>query len=445
MVFTRWSLLVVFLTTVNALLAGTDTVYYGFETEGDGYSSGQAGIALAKVDPSTGEFKETRILFDIAGPSYPDKIRLSASGKFLGATLLGEDGGYVIHTIGSDAPPKWIHLGFEPDEHRPFGDSFVIGGSKGNLVMIDGDSARITNHWNSRLKLDPTGHRVEDIRIWPEIGKAALSFQKDSSKGKHLGSRFVWIDLPNFDQWIDLPLPRTRPDLHITGNLKEAGPNPEVIKIEPSENTLVLTLDLYGALWIADLDASLEGKWQNETSIPTAPDTSWGNTFPDRVGRFVHGGKIHYLVINSGEGSGYGIFRLHDRRFVGFQDGTTGAEEPIYFPDFARLATVVSGKIKVRGAGELNKFFEPSPILRIFRIDEWKGEGPIPETMIDLPGYGTRIVALSPHSPVAVLAVDHEGYSASPASLMSINVDTGEILDQIESPGRITCLSSATQ
>ncbi len=424
-------------------LASETTVFYGYT---DGTAGGVAAVA---VDPADGSFGEHRSLFEVRARQHPDKIRRSADGSVLGVSLVGGDDAYALYDLGTDGPAKMIPLGFEPDEHRAFGDSFVLGGSKGHVVVINGRTGEITARWNSRDSLRPAGHKVEDIQVWEEVGKAALSFQKDSRSGKYLGSRLVWMDLPDLEEWVDVPLPRSRPDLHMEGTRKEKGPNPEVVRIEPEEDVLLLTLDLYGALWIADLEASLEGDWRNTSMVPTAPDGSWGHTFPDRVGRFLFRGEPHYLVINSGPDTGYGVFRLRDRSFVGFQEGEVAAASPVYFPDAARIATVVSGKVKARGDGGLDKHFAPEPILRIFRIDEWKGEGPLPETTVDLPGPAGRIIALAPDgggtaaavsSPVAVVAVDADEASGHPASILTVEVTTGEILDSIEARGRVTRL-----
>ena len=419
----------------TGLRSAETTVFYGYTGDSGG------GVAAVGIDPANGSFADQRSLFEVPSSLVPDKVRLSGDGSILGVSLVGRGrDAYAVYDLGSEGPPKRIALGFEPDEHRAFGDSFLVGGAKGHLVMIDGRTGAITARWNSRDSLDPAGHKVEDILVWDEIGKAALSFQKDSSSGKYLGSRLVWMDLPDLDQWVDLPLPRSRADLHMEGTLKEKGPNPEVVRIEPAGDALLLTLDLYGALWIADLEASLEGEWRNTSMVPTAPDGSWGRTFPDRVGRFLFRGEVHYLVINSGADLGYGVFRLRDRRFVGFQEGATAAEEPIYFPESGRIATVVSGKVKARGNGGLDKHYAPEPLLRIFRIDEWTGEGPLPETTVDLPGPGARIIAAAPDSRFAVVAVDADEATGSPPSLLTVDVGTGEIQDRIEALGRVTRL-----
>ncbi|MGF1530452.1 MAG: hypothetical protein ACFCU4_03725 [Puniceicoccaceae bacterium] len=400
-----------------------------------------SGLGAIEVDAETGKFSGHRSLAEFPVSLVPDKIRLSKGGMVVGVSLQGgKDGAYAIHNLETGENLKLLALDFEPVEHRGFGDSFLVAGSKGHLVVIDATTGRVRASWNARESLQPSGHKVEDIQISRDGSKAALSFQKDSSSGKHLGSRLVWIDLPKLDHWVDLEIPRSRPDLHMEGTLKEVGPNPEVIRLEEESNTILMTLDLYGALWLADLNASLEGKWRNTTMVPTAQDRGWGNSFPDRLGRFTHNGEGYYLVINAGDDTGFGIFRLRDRSFVGFQDSLVGAEEPIYFPKSERIATAVSGKVKVRGEGGLNKFYEPDYLMRIFHIDEWNGEGPLPETEVGLPGVASRIVGLFGERSIALLAVDGEGHGGTSWALVTVDVETGEILDKIETLGMVTRL-----
>ncbi len=411
-----------------------------------GYAGAEGnGVAQGAVDPGTGEFVEHVALFATPPSRPPDKLRLSESGSLLGISLLGKNtGSFALFPLDrSDVVPAFLALGFEPDEFRAAGEDFLLGGSKGNLVLIDGNEARVRSRWSSRDSLEPSGHKPEDILVWAEEGKALLSFQKDSRSGKHRGSRLVWIDLPDLDRWVDLELPRSRPDLHIDRSRKEQGPNPEVVRIDPANNLLLATLDLYGALWTADLGTSLEGRWVDGEMTPTAADGSWGWTFPDRVGEFVFGGVRHYLVVNAAVDGGYAVFRSPDRKMVGHMESAAGAEEPVFFPAVNRVATVVSGKAKGRGEDALTKVFLPEPALHLFRLDEWEGTGPIPMDVFPLPGPGNRIIRPSEESFFAIVAVEGDPDTGSAPSILTVDLRDGSILDQTDALGSVSRLLGA--
>ena len=60
------------------------------------------------------------------------------------------------------------------------------------------------------------------------------------------------MQLPELKRLADVRLPRTHPELHIEGNLKEQGPSPEIVLVSEQTNTLLVTLDLYGAVAMMD-------------------------------------------------------------------------------------------------------------------------------------------------------------------------------------------------
>ncbi|MFA6288574.1 MAG: hypothetical protein WC661_14415 [Opitutaceae bacterium] len=336
-----------------------------FHTAGDGglarIDLGPAGRAVAPAPA---------VLFRAPSFAAAAKLRVSADGRH--ATLNSETEGRanfaIINLASAETPaasPRLLTLDFTPEEHRLDNNRVYIGGTDGNLVSLDLAGGSITHRWNSRRQLTPAGHKPEDLLALDPEGLLLVSHQKDGKKDRQ-GSRLVVLRLADLAFVADLPLPRDHPELHLSG--KEAGPSPEVIRVDRATNTLLLTLDLYGALAFADLDSALAGHLKNYTAVPTSADGSWGTAFPDRIALATHAGKTYAFVSNASAGRGIAIFDIAARRRTGFLPVEAGCELPVSLDGGRRLATLVSGKIKHRDATAITKSEQPGADLLLIDI-----------------------------------------------------------------------------
>ncbi|HEY9250082.1 MAG TPA: hypothetical protein VIO38_13160 [Rariglobus sp.] len=334
-----------------------------FRTAGDGglarIDLGPAGRAVAPAPA---------VLF--RAPSFAAaKLRVSADGRH--AALNAETEGranFAVFDLASaetSANPRLLTLDFTPEEHRIEGNRAYVGGTDGNLVSLDLAGGSITHRWNSRRQLTPAGHKPEDLLALDPEGLLLVSHQKDGKKDRQ-GSRLVVLRLADLAFVADLPLPRDHPELHLSG--KEAGPSPEVIRVDRATNTLLLTLDLYGALAFADLDSALAGRLTHYTTVPTSTDGSWGTAFPDRVALATCAGKTYAFVFNASADGGSAVFDIASRRRAGFLPVEAGCELPVSLDGGRRLATVVSGKLKRRDGTAIVKSEQPGTDLLLIDV-----------------------------------------------------------------------------
>ncbi|MBC8010179.1 MAG: hypothetical protein H7067_08780, partial [Burkholderiales bacterium] len=312
-------------------------VLVAFQTAEDG------GVARVEID-AEGRQSSPVVLFRATAFAAAAKLRVSADGRH--ATLNAEtEGGENFAILPLPAgTSRLLALDFTPEEHRidSAGRAYV-GGTDGHLAALDLAGGAITHRWNSRHQLEPAGHKPEDLLVLEPEGLLLVSHQKDSKKGR-LGSRLVVLRLADLSLVADLPLPRDHPELHLSE--KEAGPSPEVIRVDRATNTLLLTLDLYGALAFADLDAALAGRLEHYLALPTSADGAWGVSFADRLALARVGDRSLAIVSNASADGGLAVFDVAARRRLAFYPVESGCAEPVLVNEGRTLATVVSGKRK---------------------------------------------------------------------------------------------------
>ena len=141
-----------------------------------------------------------------------------------------------------------------------------------------------------------------------------VSFQKDSKKGKNKGNRLAIYELPRPRLLADIPLERNHDELHFQGNFQQQGPGPEVVLVSEEDNALFVTLDLYGAILLADWQAALDGRLVNWKYLSTSSDGAWGTAFPDRAGLLKAKGRTYALVFNAGTQGGAVLVDLKGSR-----------------------------------------------------------------------------------------------------------------------------------
>lgn len=351
-----WPLLALAIASTEA-----ETFYYS-------YDGPKAGLGIFEVDDATGATIRHDGLAEDLGLSSPGKLAVS------------DDGGNVV--ITSDQSPKVTILQVKPEvrqlasldvdeatnDVRAWKDSALIAAEHGAFYQLDLKTGQVSKTWSSRQGLNPSGNKGEDILVLPEKGLALVTFQKDSSKGKHLGSRVVVLDLASMSAKHDLQLPRNRTDLHLDGSKKEQGPNPEVVIAAPKSDTMILTLDLYGAIGFARLSSALQGRLDKLDYVSSALDGSWGTSFPDRASLFEVGGKEYLMVSNASVDGGLTLFDVAARKKLqGFPEAA-GCETPVLLSNSNKLVTAESGKIKTRDTAKVEKGSTPGNNLLVFDL-----------------------------------------------------------------------------
>lgn len=335
----------------------------------------------------------------------PQKLAISGDGSRIIVTSGISKTAWIFQTGATSGLLGSIPLADETGEVQALGSQALIASGGGDFFWIDLQTAKIAKQWNARTGLQPPGNKGEDILFLPDKNLALLSFQKDGKSGKNKGSRIVLLDLPTVTPKADLPLPREYPALNIPANKREQGPNPELIFIAPKSNTLAVSLDLYGAVAFADLDAALRGQWKNLTYIPTAPDGSWGTAFPDRGTFFELGGKEYLLIANASENGGLALFDVAARKILQTFEAPAGAERPIFLPKLKKAVTVISGKIKQRTPEGLEKDTAPGNELLVLDLAplESGGEAAIERIAFEQPVV--RVEAIDPETSALLLLV----------------------------------------
>lgn len=326
-------------------------ILYSYRTPDGG------GIARLEIHPESGDLLHHERLIEDPGLTDIYKIAVSDDGAFLAATREEVEDRDNLVIVPKEGSHRLLSFRDEVDEIAFHSGFLYVGTTKGRVYRIDPATGRTLHTWNFRDLLTPSARRPEDFFFDDTHGVLWISFQKDSKKRKHLGSRIAAVDLASGQVIADLQLPRNRPELHYPPEVdgRESGPNPEVIFVDPASNTLFVTLDLYGAVGMADLDAALRGELNNWTVHSTAPDGSWGTAFPDRVGSFLREGRTYLLVANSGEEGGTTVVDLHQRRVSTVLDSPHGLTTLHDVPRAGVIVSGNSGKLKRRGSGGLDK------------------------------------------------------------------------------------------
>ncbi|MCC5843820.1 MAG: hypothetical protein JJU05_06160 [Verrucomicrobia bacterium] len=363
-------------------LAHTDTtLYYAFQTDAGG------GIARLRADPVSGELLEHERLFVDARAGAIKKVTVSGSGRYLAANMeeVRHKNNMAVMDLDT-GEVRFFDFRREVDHVQFFGENLYIGTTAGGLFRLNPEAGTFEAHWDFREILDPSGRRPENFFLDEEGNIFWVSFQKDSDSHNHRGSRIVGIDLHTDTVISDLQLPRDRPELHYDPEVRgrEAGPSPEVLHVSSEHNLLWVTLDLYGGIGFADLDAARQGELKNWTVLSTAPDESWGTAFPDRVGRFQFMNRELLAVANASDPGGLVIFDVESRRIVQRLDVPGGLSTLHFLPVVNRVVSGTPGKIKARGPDRLLNESTPRPLWAqlIWRGSAFEAEVRPMETLI---------------------------------------------------------------
>ncbi len=377
------------------------------------YGKKRGGVAVLEVDEKSGAISRHEAL----GPAdltYPKKLALSHDGNRLLVTSDEEPTAWLYHLDASPRRIATLALKGKTSDVSARGNRAWVVQSKGEVSEIDLETSVISQRWNAREALAPPGRKGEFL-LWVDGNEppvALLSFQKDSPSGKHKGHRLAILEVEPISIRHDLPLPRDRPEFHLPGDRREQGPGPELILLAEKSRTLMLSLDLYGAIAFADLDAALAGRWERYEAHPSSLSGRWGEAFPDRALLFEEKGKEYLLVSNASAEGGFALFDIARRRLIQKIPAQAGAETPVRLPASGALATVISGKTKASTPGGLLSTSNPGNNLFLFDPSALgEGEGALKVTAIPFASPLYRIATIG-SSPLLLLALrDQAGAS----------------------------------
>ncbi|HRQ87788.1 MAG TPA: hypothetical protein PLA50_03260 [Bacteroidia bacterium] len=405
---------------------GSQPTYYTFKGENGG------GVAAIWVDKKTGRITTQEVLAESLSFLRPHKIKVSESGSYLLATsphaarhnLLLVD--LVNHTH------QFLSVDRMPDDLAAWQDSFVVGAEAQMCYIVDAVSGKVARRWNGKHQLRPDGRRIEYVATTSD-GTAWTSWQKDSGSGTREGSRVVTIDIASGKTLADLRMPRAMPQLHLA-DAKEQGPNPEIIIPSTRTNTLLLSMDLYGGIAMADLDAAREGSWRGLTYHSVAPDQSWGTAFPDRALVYPSGSKDYVFIANAGIDGGVSWVDLKERRIVQTLSSPPGLSAPVSVAAGRYLVAPVPGKLKSRSFGALREGRQPLAELCVFEVGGRSSAPVLSMRSVPLP------VAAQLAAPVSSETSDIVLLSAG-SEFLVVRAATGEVVDRQDALGRIARLA----
>ncbi|OHB79246.1 MAG: hypothetical protein A2W31_08725, partial [Planctomycetes bacterium RBG_16_64_10] len=262
------------------------------------------GVALLQIDTDSGTIVDQRVLLETATCGHPNKLRRTADRQLFVLANESDREPHMFLAARDETKRPAITLPAMPDELRVTDHLAIATCDDDWIALVDLQQGEVVGRWNVGKLLAPPGNMPESVEVAPAATHAVVSLQKDSAKGKKFGSRLAIFTWPAMQLVADIRLPRTHPELHIPGNLQEQGPCPEVVFVAESTDTLLTTLDLYGAVAVMDWSAAKMGTLANCQYLPTSMDGAWGTAFPDRATLFALAGQPHVLVCNAGAGGG---------------------------------------------------------------------------------------------------------------------------------------------
>ena len=404
-------------------------VAYSFKTKKKG------GIASVTVDTRTGVIVGEKVLLDEKDCRNPNKLRRSPDSLTLIATDESEKGPHLFVVDRRDPKHNWnIDLPAMPDELRVTGPYGIVTCADDWIAWVDYHRGRVVSRWNVKGALHPAGNKPEDAHLVRDGRFAVVSFQKDSEKGKNRGNRLAIYDLPKPRLRADIQVVRNHPELHFQNNLQQRGPGPEVVLVSEETDTLLVTLDLYGAILLTDWRAALEGRLRNSKYLPSSLDGSWGTAFPDRAGLLRVKGRICALVFNAGTQGGAALVDLKGRAIISRVATPPGLERPVFLESLTKAYSVCSGKTKKRATNDVDKWNEPQKAIYEFRF-EGDTSPEMKVRAFPLEMYAVKIAPINTESKLLLVAAGKKTDSAD--TLMVFDPRGRRVLDTRKAAGDI--------
>jgi len=409
--------------------AGATPIYYSFK---DANEIKGGGVAVAWVNQTSGQMVAQELIAQHRFFWKPHKLKISTSGRYLLATSQHVGPNNLLLADLNAGTHQFLTVDRMPDDVAAWEDMFVIGADEQMCYIVDAAQGKVAHRWNGKHQLRPDGRRIEYVATTAD-GTAWSSWQKDSASGNGKGSRVVTIDILSGKTIADLQMPRALPNLNLADR-KERGPNPEIIIPSTKSNTLLLSMDLYGGVALADLDAAREGAWKNLTYHPVAVDGSWGTAFPDRATVYAAGDREFVLIANAGVAGGVTWVDLAARAVVQTLETPPGISAPVKLAGGRYLAAPVLGKAKERSFGELREGRQSLAELYVFEISGSAASARISARSVALP-YEAELAAPISASSDLVFLTANEG---DQGRFLVVRAGSGAVTDQQVALGKIS-------
>jgi len=392
----------------------------GAESTSEVYYSTTGGT-VEKMTRQGDALGEAQIL--IADLESPFKLTLSPDGKILAVAAGDKEAPELVLLDLENQQTRRVPLGAAISDLAGMEAGTLVAASRGRFYLVDRGGS--IEEWNARKGLNPPGRKGEFVCPVPGSSSALISFQKDDDNSDAKGNRLLVLGTRPLEPLHDLLLPRDHPELHRPEDPKEQGPGPEVVLIAPLSNTVVMTLDLYGALALADFDAVLEGHWKNLAYLSTDAEGVFGKSFPDRATLLTLEGKEFVLVSNASNDGGFALFDLQKRQPIRFFAAAAGSDPPVFFPELGLAATVISGKVKSFSEEEgSSKEFEPGADLLVFDLQGLPAGEPAQMRTIPMGAETIRIARFGPEHVLVFIKANEQ------AEALLIKLPEGEIVDR---------------
>jgi len=379
-------------------------------------ASGEGGGGYVHVNPKTGKIESHRLLFREAGCKKAKKVRFTASGSRVAVTAAsGKTPSLFIADVEAGGTVLRVALPGEPDELRAVGESYVITCEGGVIALVDGKTGAVRRTWSAATELSPPARNAEDVTVFDNGSKALVSFESEH--------RLIILDLPGLSLRADIKLPFGVDGSGMPGGMRSRGPQPEVVLVSEKGNTILATLDSYGAVGLLDLAVGLEGRVDGAVYEATAPDKSWGTSYPDRAALFAVAGKDYALVTNVGRAGGAVLVDMAGRRIVKRLDVPHGLEKPCYLAGAKVAVAAPAGKLKGPGVG---RTYVPGSAVYLFDFGVAAAAEAVAVENIEI---GQKVFYVKPvasaNSSIVVLAAG----ANAPDQVLTFDVKTRQVID----------------
>ena len=387
-------------------------------------SGNEGGGAYVAVDDASGRITEQRLLFKDEDCRKAKKVRFTASGKYVGVTSSrSKTPNLFVASLQAGGAVIPVGLPGEPDELRAAGEHYVVTCEGGVIALVSAAKGTIEQTWNGATQASPPLRNAEDLTVLDDGKTVLVSFESEH--------RLVLLSLPDLTLRGDVKLPFAVPGADIPGSLSSRGPQPEVVLASRRANTLLATLDNFGAVGLLDLDAALEGRVQGAVYLATALDESWGTAYPDRAALFDLNGKPHALVTNVGRAGGAVLVDMQARRIVRGWEVPFGLEKPSFLAGAKMAVATPAGKLK---GPDVGRIYEPGSAVYLFDFSKSldPAQAPVESVPMDLKVFYVKPVDART-SRVVVLAAG----SGSPDQVLTFDVARKRVLDRQPAFGAI--------
>ncbi len=352
------------------------------------------GIAINVVaaDPTTGALGEFRPVFHRAGTMLIGSLEANAVGDRLVCVSPNEDDPagrfvFLVDSNGGDKAVRTLTVPEKPERAIFWGaDKVLVHTSRGELHLIDHPTGKILKSVVVRHLVEPKAHLIESIALAPGQPTVVCVMKEDAPGPRdRVGGRLIGLSLPALEVQFDL-----RIDADVVASLDSTGTYtaealkalsfgtasrlqgaaPNGIAFSPATNSVAVSLDNWGAVIVADLDAFLEGRWTNAALL--SPQSVPGTWYPNPPVAVVMGGVDDFVVSSAGASGGVSIVDARQRKIVQTLalEAPATLAWPVILPDRKLAVFAHAGLTRFRGTERVEEKHQEMNELVILDFSE---------------------------------------------------------------------------